>query len=297
MPSEPGSQPVSAAAVLRLVLYFDVFDHPLSSAELAMWLGAGSADAIEALLAAGRLVATGDRLHLPGRDAGVPRRRERAIAAERLWPTARRSARFLAHFPWIRGVLVTGGLSKNSVGDDDDVDFLLLVDPGRVWLAKSALQLVRRALPPAGREALCTNYLLATDHLQIPAPERDIYAAVELVTARPLFGPEACGALFAENLWVRNWFPAFDPSAATRALPVRSRGRSLPALDRLDERARWAWDRYWLRKYRHLRAEDLALRFRRDPHVSTNHLDDWRAPVLDQWRVRLAAHGIDERGP
>jgi hypothetical protein len=286
--------PDEDAAALRIVLYFDVFDHPLSEAELAEWLGAGGPSRVEALIAGGRLVSRDGRLCLPGREALAARRRERAVAAERLWPTARRSAALLARFPWIRGILVTGGLSKNSVGPDADVDFLLLVDPGRVWLAKSALEVVRRALPRAGREALCTNYLLSTDSLAIPEVDRDIYAATEIVTARPLYGPAACSALFAANPWVRRWFPGFRGDDAVRAAPLGPAPARSPRLDGLDGLARRAWDRYWTHKYRHLDPGVISRGFRREPHVCANHLDDWRAPVLARWRERLAAHGVGE---
>ncbi len=289
-PLVPGTE-----AVLRLLLYFDVFDHPVSVAELAGWLGPSATASVEALLAAGRIAETGPWLALPGRTDLADRRRTGARAAERLWPTAYRSASLLARFPWTRGVLVTGGLSKDSVASGADVDFLVLVEPGRVWLVKSALQLLRKALPEAAREALCTNYLLDVEHLEIPENERDLYAAVELVTARPLYGPVACQALLEANrAWVAQWFPAHDPSAAKRARPIRAHGRGFSGLDRLDAAARLAWDRYWGAKYGHLPADDFQRQFRRDPHVSTNHLDDWRAPVLSAWRARLAAHGVSE---
>jgi hypothetical protein len=276
------------------VAYFDVFDHPLDADELVGWLGVGAEAAIARAVGARRLARAGRFVFLPGRSALPARREARARRAERLWPTAHRAAAFLARFPWVRAVLVTGGLSKNSVDAEADVDFLLLVQPRRVWLAKTALQVLRRGLPPAAREALCTNYLLDTEHLEIPAEERDIYAAVELVTARPLYGPTGCRALLAANPWVRRWFPAAAIDAPSCARPIRASGPGRPALDPLDEAARRAWDRYWGAKYRHLAPDELGRRFRRDPHVSTNHLDDWRAPVLRAWRERLEAQGIPE---
>jgi len=58
----------------------------------------------------------------------------------------------LQRFPFVRGLLVTGGMSKNSTGPDGDVDWLILVEPGRVWTLKSLLQVFRRGLPEPLRE-------------------------------------------------------------------------------------------------------------------------------------------------
>lgn len=294
------------AEILRIVLYYDVFRWPLSRGEIARFVAPEQPDAVseacDALIADGRLHGRGPLVFVAGREAEIARRTEASRRAERLWPAARRAAALLARFPFVRGVLVTGGLSKGSVGDDSDVDFLLVVEPGRVWVTKTLLQAWRRALPTPVRECFCTNYLIAEDRLEID--DRSAYIAVELATAVPMYG-DACARLLEANPWastyVRGWDWAVRRARNAPELPERRLARGIEAFaarggDDLDRRALGAWDRYWNRKYGWLDADTRAQRFKRRPDVATNHLNDFQFWVLDEWRERLRRHGVDEPG-
>jgi hypothetical protein len=293
-----------AAAVLRTIWYYDVFKHPLTPGELERLCGFDAAEVVDGLVAEGRLERGAGHVYAPGRGGQVARRVERTAAAERRWPAARRAGRLLAAFPWVRGVLVTGGLSKQSSEPGGDVDFLLLVEPGSVWATKSALQVLRRGLPEPARECLCTNYLLAADRLALD--ERNAFTAMELATAVPLHGAAACVALLEANAaWARRWVPGFDWSvararnapthrspAATRALEAALR----PAAPRIESAALAAWDRYWNAKYAWLPDATRARRFKRRPEAATNHLHDFSDFVLTEYARRCVAAGVDPEG-
>lgn len=287
-------------AVHRLVLYFDIFRHPLTIAELARLAGGDPRPAVAELAAAGRVEARGGWVYALGRGAHVDARVERTRAAERLWAAARVAGRTLAGFPWVRGVLVTGGLSKQSSPPGGDVDFLLLVEPGRIWTAKSALQLWRRALPGPVRELFCTNYLLATDCLAVP--ERNMYTAIEIATAVPLHGAEACAAFLDANAWAARYVPGLPWSLARAHAapthPASPAARGVEALAALtgaglESAALRAWDGYWNRKYAWLDVGTRAQRFKRRPEVSTNHLHDFQDYVLRELHRRCTEAGVE----
>lgn len=295
----PPPTPQIEAVVLQMVLYFDIFHHPLTTGELTRLVAPGQAGAVESacagLAASGRLRRQGRFCFVPGEHATVARRRRRAAHAERAWPKARAAAAALARLPWVEGLMVTGSLSKNSMTADGDVDFLVLVAPGRVWTLKSLLQVLRRPLPHPIHELLCTNYLLSTDQLAID--DRNLYTAIELATAVPVFGRDACVALLRANGWAERWVPGLSwaveragrlpPSAPLRAAPTSAVG------DRVERAALRAWDTYWNRKYAWLDAADRAQRFKRRPGVATNHLHDFQDYVLREADGRMRAAGLD----
>jgi hypothetical protein len=195
--------------------------------------------------------------------------------------------------PWVEGVLVTGALSKQSAESDGDIDFMLLVSPGRLWTVKSLLQGIRRFLPERGRELLCTNYLLSTDAMQIP--EQSFYTAVELATAVPLYGRQACTRLLTSNLWAQRFIPGFSWSINRASMaPVHTRSSSPPGLlgARLEKSAQNSWDRFWNRKYSYLSDATRAQRFKRSSTVSTNHLHDFQGYVLQELSRRTQEVGI-----
>ena len=140
-------------ALLRMVLYFDIFKHPLTVAELERLVAPGQRRALVEALAAleqeGQIESSEGYRYLPGTQQNVVRRQARARCAEQLWPRARRAAAILGALPFVRGVLITGSLSKNSAMPGDDVDFLLLVQTGRVWSLKTLTQMARWPMPSA----------------------------------------------------------------------------------------------------------------------------------------------------
>lgn len=289
--------PVSAQ-VLGMVLYFDVFRHPLTEPELTRLVCPGDpaavARACDALLQRGLLAGEGGLRFPPGGLRNVARRRTRARHAERIWPWAHRAAGFLRSMPWVRGLLVTGSLSKNSAVPDGDVDFLVLVRPGRVWTLKTMLQGLRRVLPPPARELFCTNYLMATDQLEVD--DQNLFTAVELATAVPLAGREGCVALLEANAWAREFVPGLDWSIArARALsPDSLAGPGEPRAGGPAEAAAMrAFDRYWDRKYDWLDAGVRSQRFKRRAHVATNHLHDFQGYVLREVDARYRAVDLD----
>jgi hypothetical protein len=299
---QQGSDRVLAEQVERLVLYFDVFHHPLTVAEVERFVAPGDTERVEAscrdLVARGRVASEGPYLFAPGRAGSVARRRERATNAELRWPAAQRASRVLAQLPWVHGVLVTGGLSKGSAEPNDDVDFLLLVEPGAVWTLKSMLQVLRRALPPGPRSLFCTNYILDVEHLTID--DQNVFTAVELATAVPMAGAEACTALLDANPWAERYIPGirWSRERATRAPSidpprwsrfVTERGPVPPSLERT---ALDLWDGYWNKKYAWLRSDLRAQRFKRRSEIATNHLHDFQAYVLREVAARYQRAGL-----
>ena len=297
--AEQAPAEATPAAVWRLLLYYDIFKHPLRAAEIARLCGADPRLALDQLTAAGRISHLDGFYLLPGHPDRVAERRRRAAAAERCWPKAIRAARLLARLPSVEGVLITGALSKQSATPDGDIDFLLLLAPGQVWTTKSMLQVGRRMLPEPIREQFCTNYLLATDRLAIP--ERNIFTAMELATAVPMVGPAACAALLDQNrAWAEPLLPGYAWSRRradhAEPLPPRLPAPPAPLLDRLEPALMRAWSGYWDRKYRWLPDAIRAARFKRRPEVATNHLHDFQVYVLDAYRDRCRAAGLDPVG-
>jgi hypothetical protein len=199
------------AAILRTVIYADVFDYALTLPELHRYLigeCATCAD-LQVLLESSRWLT--ERIRqvngyyiLTGREELVETRLRRARQAERLWKTARTYARWLALLPFVRCVAVTGALAMNNVEADADVDYLIVTVPGRVWLARAfSIVLVRWAR--FYNEQLCPNYLLATTALQ--QDRRDLFVAHELAQMVPLAGGDVYWQMRTANGWAADFLP------------------------------------------------------------------------------------------
>ena len=198
-------------AIGRTVAYADLFDYPLTVPEIHRYLdglratpGEVAAALAQGHLLPGRLDSRAGYFFLPGREETVAIRQERARIARRLWPQALGYGRLMARLPFVRMVSVTGSLAMDNAGEQADIDYLIVTEHGRLWLARLlVIGVVRLA---AGRGVvLCPNYLVSERALRFPNP--NIYTAHELVQMVPLSGRAIYRRIREVNAWSHRFLP------------------------------------------------------------------------------------------
>jgi hypothetical protein len=303
--TDTGPDSLVSEAILRTLLYADIFDFPMTAAEIHHFLigQAAPLDEVQDALAgstwlAQRVDGDGACYHLRGRSELVTLRREREAAARRLWPIARRYGGWLAHLPFVRMVALTGSLAmRNPRHAADDIDFLLVTAPRRVWLARAfAIVLVR--LARLQKVGLCPNYVLSETALE--QPRQNLYMAHELSQMIPLSGKALYAAMTGANLWAARHLPnASAPFYSEPDRQPRGAGRFVQRAgewlfggwrgDALD-----AWEQR--RKIRRFRAEtgDNPGAARLDDEHVKGHFQDHGQRILARYLESLRAHGLSE---
>jgi len=284
-------------AVLECLAYSDVFDYPLTADEVWRRLPYEACrQEVEAALTSAALdelvVATPPYFVLRGREHLAAVRARRAEASRRLFVAARRYGRMIASLPFVRMVAVTGALAAGNSEEDDDIDYLIVTAPGRLWLARTLTMAVVRLAALRG-VTLCPNYLIAEDALA--CPDRDIYTARELLQMRPLCGAEAYRRMLEANAWWRDYLPNLDPDPFQGPPPLASRLlRSLgePILRGRAGDALEAW--CFRRKARELRNRgDGNGEAVFEANVCKGHFDAHRARTQAALAARLARLGVE----
>ncbi len=223
------------AAILRAVLYADIFDYPLTLEEIHRYLegAAASVEEVKSVLAssawlAARVAQVDGFYSLPHRQALAALRRQRKLEAARLWPAAYRYGRLMAHLPFVRMVAVTGALAMDNVIPGDDIDFLIVAVPGRVWTARAFAILMVRLARLTG-VALCPNYIL--DETALAQARRDLFVAHELAQMTPVAGQAVYWQMRAANAWLADFLPNAAPlPRAAPDLAPRGLGRFVQRL-------------------------------------------------------------------
>lgn len=251
-PPEPGPLGPPAGlspletAVLQTVAYVDMYDYPLSAAEVHRYLvgQAAAAGEVERLLSNGRLAPErlarlDDYFALPGREAILATRRRRAAAAQELWPAAVRYGQAIGQLPFVRMVAVTGSLAVDNAEADADIDYLIVTAPGRLWLCRALVVLLVRLAARRGVN-LCPNYFLSERALAFT--ERNLYTAREVAQMAPITGLAVYQRLRQANDWVLDFLPNAGqlpprPAPGPVAAPA---GRRWPGRAWLRSLAEWA---------------------------------------------------------
>lgn len=212
-------------SIFHTLAYSDVFDYPLTAAEVYCYLTSMSAsleDVAQALTDEALFARVGEYFTLPGREEIVGTRKRRAEIAKRLWPKAARYGRMIAMLPFVRMVAVTGSLAMNNADEGKDVDFMIVTAPGRLWLSRALSLLVARFAKLEG-VSLCPNYLVTTNSLELQ--ERSLYVAHELAQMIPLSGMEVYAEMLRLNSWMTDYLPnaLMEPETLPGVNPVQKR--------------------------------------------------------------------------
>jgi len=282
------------AAILRTIIYADIFDYPLTTQEIHRYLSKmpASLDTIRAVLGHKQLIprqltCQQGYFTLRGREFIVETRLRRAQVAAHMWPRAMRYGSFIAGLPFVRMVTVTGALTMDNVEPGDDIDYLIVTEPGRLWLCRAMVIVLVKIAARQG-DILCPNYLLTERALVFH--ERNLFTAHEVTQMVPLAGLETYRRLRQLNAWTAHFLPnAHDPPRHVNPIPLpRQPVRTLteaalrtPIGDRLEQ---WEMKRKMLKfSQQHIHQGNAAL----SPDWCKGHFNSHDQHILSTFVKRL----------
>ncbi|RME12915.1 MAG: hypothetical protein D6802_02915 [Ardenticatenia bacterium] len=200
--------------VLQAIVYADLFDFPLTLPEIHRYtVGvAATPDEVASALGpssplAGLLYREDAFFMLADRRHLVRLRRERARASRALWQRALLYARLLAAVPFVRMVALTGALAMENATENDDIDYLIVTEPGYLWLCRAMVIAVVRLAALLGDD-ICPNYFLSTHALVLD--DHSLFTAHELAHMVPLAGLDVYEHMRRLNTWTNQFLPNAD---------------------------------------------------------------------------------------
>ncbi|HEY4015611.1 MAG TPA: glycosyltransferase [Polyangiaceae bacterium] len=280
-------------ALLATTVYADLFDSPLPiELALAASIGIALDEAELRRLAKGtalsRILTLDPRgyLVLAGREHLVDAMPERKRATQKLLQKNRGMLSTLASLPFVRSLVISGGVAHDNPGARPDVDFFVVAAHGRAYTAYTMLFLATKMT--GTRHIICPNYLVDESELTI-AYHRDLFTGHELASALPFSGQDVYEALcHANETWLEKLFPGFRPKAppgsptstTLRDMAERVLGPLGPALE---ASLRWAWRARLRRRATAVAGSDIVL----GDGILKLHLSDYRHRVLARFSARL----------
>jgi hypothetical protein len=294
--------------VLRTLLYYDIFNYPLKVDEVYRFLGIGGVDksSVQSCLTELRdmkmIYQFGDFYCMKNSKAVIERRVKGNSHADRLLSLASRRSNFISKFPFVRAVLASGSFSKGYMDEKSDLDFFIITEPGRLWIARTLLVLYKRVFLFNSRKYFCVNYFVDEEHLEIE--EKNLFTATELATVLPLSGARHYEDLLLSNPWLRDFYPNFAPRSVAN---VPSGSASLlknfmekflniffsKALERFFHKMTLArWKKLYEKDYS---ATDFKVAFKSKPYASKVHPSNFQRTVIEVYEEKLRACGIGDK--
>jgi hypothetical protein len=289
-------------AVIRVLIYFDLFSYPLTREEIIRFCGTeinpSQADqSIDDLKSSGIIFQFGDLFSLRDDLFQITRRKKGNIHAEKMLPVAKKKGRLIAGFPFVRAVMASGSLSKGYMDESSDLDFFIVTEPGRLWIARTMLVLYKRFFLNNSHREFCVNYFVSFDQLTIE--EKNQFTATELATVIPLYGDVFYRKLIDKNRWVFDFFPnyierptTFAPDKELWVKRVFEKVINFAGGTRLERWCMKVTMKRWRRLYeREYPREDFEIAFKSREYVSKNHPRHFQRQVISKLSERYAELG------
>ena len=285
--------------IIRTLAYYDIFSYPLTASEVYHNLRDNHTSLDEVKRELEKL--SGNRiLHQKGEfyllnnnDNNIKRREKGNVLAKKRLKTAQRVSGFISRFPFIRGILLSGSISKGFMEEDSDIDYFVITHPNRVWFTRLMLMLFKKIFLLNSKKIFCINYFVDSENLEIQ--EKNIFTATELVTLLPTFSTEMYEELYAKNIWMRQFYPNFPKRETTEVLD-RKNGilkSNLEKLlgnklgDKIDDFAMALFDTFNKTKYKNYDKEEFKIAFKSSKKESKHHPKFFQKKVLQEFDRKI----------
>lgn len=292
--------------ILRVLLYFDIFQYPLKPEEIYIFLPQNSltlTDFIARLKDVagnreskvnekGGFYFAGDNFHYSAM------RKEREVFSQKHWKMARVMTHIIKRFPFIRAVFITGSLSKNSSSKVSDIDFMIVTQKNRLWVSRTLLMTFKKIFLLNKYKYFCINYSITEDRLEIE--DRNIYAAIEVVTSKSTYNSDMLKDFIKSNLWLSYFLPNYSYDKSTlhisgfkvnnrRSLFQRVLEFCFPGklTNNLDKYLQTRTQNYWKKKHSQLSDADREQMFRTKEGVSKVHPGNMQYKILNSYNNKL----------
>jgi hypothetical protein len=285
--------------ILETLSYYDIFNYPLRMKEIFRFLQTGNVSEaqiqteLDSLCDEKMIFQFGEFYTMQNNSALAERRKKGNEEAKKYLQLAKRQAKLIASFPFVRAVMASGSLSKGYMDENSDLDFFIVTEPGRLWIARILLVMYKRVFLFNSHKYFCVNYFVDTEHLEIE--EKNLFTATELATVIPLYGGEHFHNLFESNNWIKNIFPNHQPrsikdvaasqSGMLKKLMEKTINVSFPKyLNRFFMRLTLRrWKKLYQRDYPNA---DFQVAFKSKDYASKTHPKNYQRKVMDLYEEK-----------
>lgn len=274
---------------LKTILYFSIFRYPLTLEEIHSYTNNVSINETNReleILISDDIIKKIDLFYIYNNDfESVTKRLKGNLNAQKALSIAKKRAKYIAKFPFVMAVGVSGSLSKGYYDDESDIDFFVITKPNKLWICRTLLMAYKKIFLLNSRKYFCINYFISTQHLEIEDKNR--FTATELKTLIPMEGKEIFSAFYANNTWVKNYFSKFETDLdiiSNTKKPFLSKSIEFIFNTGLGEITDNIFKKVtlkkWKSKFKFLNNEDFNIALKSTRNISKHHPSNFQKKVI-----------------
>ncbi len=285
--------------IIKTILYFDVFNYPLNLDEIyqnssfsesknKFEIEINSLIQTECIYKLGNFYSTANNIK-----PNVERRLSGNVLAEKMLSKANDISKQISKFPFVSGVCISGGLSKNYFDENSDFDFFIITKPNRLWICRTLYIILFKTFSKEKKKLYCLNYFISESDLAIN--DKNLFVATELAYLIPTINHKAYKSLLGNNLWYKLYFKNKIENREFESQEINDPwykilietifyGRFGNFIDSTLLNITLS---RWRQKYPEMSNEDFDLQFRSRKHVCKRHTHGYQNKVLQMYADKI----------
>lgn len=215
---------------------------------------------------------------------------------------AKERAAFIAKFPYVQAVGVSGSLSKGYYDNDSDIDFFVITTPNKLWITRTFLMLYKKIFLLNSRKYFCINYFLSQNSLEVE--EKNRFTATEIKTLIPFQGKTTLKEFYKNNEWVSDTF--WDMNPTLDEIPEVKKNIFIHCIESvlntsfgewLDDTFKIITIRKWKSKFDFMSDADFNIALKSTKNISKHHPSNFQKKVIaalnEKYEEVYKNHNID----
>lgn len=274
---------------LKTILYFSIFNYPLKLEEICNFSLAKDAEKVAKeldFLLSQNIIAYKEGFYLIDSNSNsIEKRKKGNQMAVSALIKAQERADFIAKFPFVEAVGVSGSLSKGYYDHNSDIDFFVITKPDKVWLCRTLLMLYKKIFLLNSRKYFCINYFMSSCQLELE--EKNRFTATEIKTLIPFQGKKVFEEFYRQNRWVYSIFGEFEPDLGH--IQNIEKPKTVKAIEQLlnskpgnllDSAFKKITVSFWKIKFKQMKSDDFKVALKSTKTISKHHPLNFQKKVI-----------------
>jgi len=206
-------------AIVKAIVFFDLFDYPLSPYEVWQYLDRPATLAEVKNILNEELDGISDTdgfYFLSSHPEILSARQKKYHFSSLKFKLARRAVKLFRLVPFVEMIAVANIIGAHNLRDGSDIDLFIVTAPRRLWLTRLfcaglAKVLGWRPTPSAKRNRICLSFYVSSDNLDLESLKlnsEDLYFNYWLAGLVPIYDwRQTYARLIAANSWLKKCLP------------------------------------------------------------------------------------------
>jgi len=223
--------------ILKVIVYFDMFDYPLTLLEIKQYLAIPSSylQILQAIKNSEQICKSNGFYFLSNKKEIITTRQERYNLSFRKMKRALLVSKAFSFLPWIKMISVVNMIGAHNMRKDGDIDLFIITEPHKLWLTRlfcvGLLKLFRlRPTEKNFENTICLSFFTTDNNLdfqslllqqEVDYPDR--YFTYWLANIYPIYNQQnTYQNLIKKNSWLQPALPNWQPIQTVRQRTIPS---------------------------------------------------------------------------